>query len=221
MIPITGQFEATPTRGTVSSLLLRPPQATHLLALAHGAGAGMTHANLTAIAEALAAVQVATFRYQFSYMEQGKGRESAQVSVATVRSAVAAARAAAPDLPLLAGGHSYGGRMTTLAAAQSPLPEVQGLILFNFPLHAPGKPSLERAAHLPQIELPMLFLAGDRDPFAQPDLLAQALAPVRDRATLHWLDTANHSYRTLRTKRNHSDDIFAEIAAVVQRWTER
>jgi len=213
-----GTFLATPERGEVSSLLLRPAQAQYLLVLAHGAGAGMTHANMTAIAEALAQIGVATFRYQFSYMEQGKGRESAAVSIATVRAAVAAAAQAAPDLPLLAGGHSYGGRMTSLAAAQSPLPGVKGLIFFNFPLHAPGKPNIERAAHLPLIDLPMLFLAGDRDTFAQPELLTQVLTPIEDRATLHWLDTANHSYQVLKRKRIREGDPFSEIAEAVKKW---
>lgn len=218
MNAISGTFLATPERGEVSSLLLRPAQAHHVLALAHGAGAGMEHANLTAIAEALATVGVATFRYNFSYMERGKGRESATVSIATVRSAVEATQRAVPDLPLLAGGHSYGGRMTSLAAAQSPLPGVEGLIFFNFPLHAPGKPKVERAAHLPQIEVPMLFLSGSRDTFAQADLLTQALEPIRDRATLHWLDTANHSYQVLKRKRTRDDDVFTEIAEAVGEW---
>jgi uncharacterized protein len=218
MNAIPGTFLATPERGEVSYLLLRPAQAHHVLALAHGAGAGMDHANLTAIAEALAKVGVATFRYQFSYMERGKGRESATVSIATVRAAVEAAQHAAPDLPLLAGGHSYGGRMTSLAAAQSPLPGVKGLIFFNFPLHAPGKPKVERAAHLPQIERPMLFLSGSRDTFAQRDLLTQVLEPVQDRTTLHWLDTANHSYQVLKRKRTRQDDVFTEIGAAVSEW---
>lgn len=218
MKTIPGTFLATPERGEVSSLLLCPAEADHLLLLAHGAGAGMTHPNMVGIAEALAKVGVGTFRYQFSYLEQGKGRESATVSIATVRSAVAAAQQAVPDLPLLAGGHSYGGRMTSLAAAQFPLPGVKGLIFFNFPLHAPGNPKVERAAHLPQIEPPMLFLSGSRDTFAQAELLTQALEPIQERATLHWLDTANHSYQVLKRKRAREDDVFTEIAGAVREW---
>jgi hypothetical protein len=216
-----GTFLATPERGNVSSLLLRPEGARYLLALAHGAGAGMRHENMTRIAEALAAVKVATFRYQFSYMERGKGREAATISMATVRAAAAAAQQAAPDLPLLAGGHSYGGRMTSLAGAQAPLEGVKGLIFFNFPLHAPGKPGTDRAAHLPQIELPMLFLSGSRDAFAKADLMEAVLAPLAGHSTLHWLDTANHGYQVLKAKRTRSDDVFNEIAAAAAQWADK
>jgi uncharacterized protein len=178
----------------------------------------MRHRNLESIARALAAIGVATFRYQFSYMEQGKGRESATISTATVRAAALAAQAAAADLPLLMGGHSYGGRITSLAVAQATMPPVQGLVFFNFPLHAPGKPDLERAAHLPQIDLPMLFLAGSRDTFARADLLETALAPLGDRASLHWLDTANHSYQVLKRSRRQTVDVFTEMAQALDRW---
>jgi predicted alpha/beta-hydrolase family hydrolase len=129
------KFLATPEKGETSSLLVRPKDATHLLVLGHGASTNMRHANLQTIAERLADVGIATLRYNFPYMEHGKGRDSAAVCTATVRSAIAAARKLACDLPLLAGGHSFGGRMTSTAAAEAPLEGVQGLVFFAFPLH--------------------------------------------------------------------------------------
>src|SRR5437764_12284385 len=151
------KFLATPEKGEVSALLLRPEGATHLLVLGHGAGTTMRHATLQAIAERLAEVGIATFRYNFPYSEGGKGRDSQPVCTATVRSAVAAAHRAAPDLPLLAGGHSFGGRMTSTAASEAPLEHVRGLIFFSFPLHQPGRPETKRADHLSALTLPLLF----------------------------------------------------------------
>lgn len=215
---LEGTFVATPERGEVSSLTLVPDEPRCLLALSHGAGAGMHHASLESIAQALAQVGVATFRYQFSYMENGRGRESAAVSIATVRSAAIAAHAVRPELPLLMGGHSYGGRMTSLAAAQAPIPGVKGLVFFNFPLHAPGRAGVERATHLPQIQVPMLFLSGSRDTFAQPALLESVLTPLQGKATLAWLDTANHSYQVLKRKRTVKEDVFTEMAQAMDAW---
>ena len=142
------KFLATPEKGEVSALLVRPDDATHLLVLGHGASTNMRHATLKAIAEALADAGIATFRYNFPYAEHGKGRDSQAVCTPTVRSAVAAAHAAAPGLPLLAGGHSFSGRMTSTAASESPLDGVHGLVFFSFPLHQPGKPDTKRAEHL-------------------------------------------------------------------------
>ncbi len=215
---IRGDFEAAPERGHVSSLTLIPPAPRCLLGLSHGAGAGMEHANMEAIAQALASIGVATFRYQFSYMEQGKGRESAKVSIATVASAADAAHRQYPELPLLMGGHSYGGRMTSLAAAQGLIPQAKGIIFFNFPLHAPGKPGIERASHLPDIQQPMLFLSGSRDTFAQQDLLTSVVLSLGPRATLNWLDTANHGYKVLKRTRSHPSDVFTEIAEYLDGW---
>ncbi|MEM9987688.1 MAG: alpha/beta family hydrolase, partial [Bacteroidota bacterium] len=153
----SGKFEVSEERGSVSFLSLSPLSARAILGLAHGAGAGMDHQNMEAIAQAMASVGIATLRYNFSYMEMGKGRESSQVSIATVKKAAIFASQHFADLPLLMGGHSYGGRMSTLAAAEGFSTPVEGLILFNFPLHAPGKPSLDRAAHLKNISVPSLF----------------------------------------------------------------
>ena len=130
------KFEAHPDKGEVSALLLHPQDATHLLVLGHGAGAGMTHANMESIAQAMAEQRVATFRYQFPYMERGGGRDAVKVSLATVRNAAKKAAELVPDLPLLAGGHSFGGRMTSLTAAEEALPGVKALLFFSFPLHA-------------------------------------------------------------------------------------
>src|SRR5947208_7457468 len=135
---------ATPEKGEVSALLVRPPDASHVLVLGHGASTNMRHATLQRIADRLAEAGIATFRYNFPYSEHGKGRDSQAVCTQTVRSAIAAARAAAPGLPLLAGGHSFGGRMTSTAASESPLDGVCELVVFSFPLHQPGKPDTQR-----------------------------------------------------------------------------
>ena len=165
------KFLATPEKGQVSALLIRPGDASHLLVVGHGASTNMRHATLQTIAERMADAGIATFRYNFPYMEHGKGRDSQEVCTATVRSAVAAAQSSALDLPLLAGGHSFGGRITSTAASQSPLDGVDGLVFFAFPLHQPGKPDTKRADHLSGVTVPMLFLSGTRDELADLDLL--------------------------------------------------
>ena len=158
------KFTATPDKGEVSAILLKPKDATHLLVLGHGAGADMRSASMQKIAENLADQKIATFRYNFPFKEQGRsGVDSPKVATATVRSAVAAAHNIEPKLTLLAGGHSFGGRMTTTAQSESPLDGVKGLVLFSFPLHAPNRPDDSRAAHLSTIKIPMLFLSGTRD----------------------------------------------------------
>lgn len=215
-------FEATAEKGAVSSLLLRPEGARWLLVLGHGASTNMRHTLLQTIAERLADVGIATFRYQFPYMERGGGgRDSQAVSLATVRSAVAAAHASAPDLPLLAGGHSFGGRMTSLAAAETPLPDVRGLVFFSFPLHPAGKPGIERAEHLDQVSVPMLFLSGTRDDLAELDLLRPVCDRLKDRATLHLLDTADHGFKVqkrARLSQGSDEDVFVEMARVLNQW---
>jgi hypothetical protein len=214
------RFVATAEKGEVSSLLLPPGGARWLLVLGHGASTDMRHRTLQAIAERLADAGVATFRYHFPYMERGGGgRDSRAVSRTTVRSAVAAAHAAAPDLALLAGGHSFGGRMTSLAAAESPLEHVRGLVLFSFPLHAAGKPGTERAEHMSRVSVPMLFLSGTRDDLAHPDLLRPVCERLGDRATLHLLDTADHGFKVRKRSRPSEEDVFAQMARVVSEWT--
>ncbi len=212
------KFLATPEKGEVSALLLRPRNATHLLVLGHGASTHMRHATLQSIADSLAEKAIATMRYNFPYMEHGKGRDSQEVCTTTVRSAVAAAARAACGLPLLAGGHSFSGRMTSTAASQSPLPGVQGLVFFSFPLHQPGKPDTKRAEHLCDVTVPMLFLSGTRDDLAHLDLLEPVCKKLGKRATLHLLDTADHGFHTLKRSRSSTEDVFVEMARVVSDW---
>lgn len=214
------RFTATPEKGEVSAILLRPENATHLLVLGHGASTNMRHTTMQAIAEALADQGIATFRYNFPYSENGRGRDSNNVCVETIRSAVKAARAAAPDLKLLAGGHSFGGRMTTTAQSLEPLDGVGGLVLFSFPLHLPGRPDTKRAEHLADINIPMLFLSGTRDELATLDLLEPTIKTLGDRAKLHLLDTANHSYKILKKSRTSDEDVFAEMARLVSNWVK-
>jgi uncharacterized protein len=181
---------------TVSALLLIPSQARACYVLAHGAGAGMFHPFMQVVAKELAERGVATLRYQFPYMEAGGKRpDPPRIAHATVRAAVAqAARLMAP-LPLIAGGKSFGGRMTSQTQAASALPGVRGLIFLGFPLHPAGRPSDERAAHLFQVELPMLFLQGTRDRLAALGLLEPLVERLGPRASLRLLQDADHSFR--------------------------
>jgi hypothetical protein len=181
---------------TVSGLLLRPHGARALYVFAHGAGAGMTHKAMESCARRLAERGVATLRYQFPYMEQGSKRpDRPSVAHATVRAAAAEAARQAPDLPLFAGGRSFGGRMTSQAQAFEPLPDVRGLPFLGFPLHPAGKPGTERADHLPKVEIPMLFVSGSRDALAELDLLEPVVKGLGERATLHVVEGADHSFR--------------------------
>lgn len=214
-------FLATPDKGAVSALLMRPKDATHLLVFAHGAGADMRSMSMQNIADALAGHQIATFRYNFPYKEHGRsGVDSPKVAAATVRSAVAEASRLEPKLTLLAGGHSFGGRMTTTAQAEAPLENVAGLVLSSFPLHAPGRPGIERAAHLAAIKIPMLFHTGTRDEFATFDLWQPVVEKIGKHATLHLIDTANHSYKVLKKARVSAEDVFDEIARVTREWID-
>ena len=200
--------------GRLSAELIRPASARRLLVLAHGAGADFRHANMLGISDALARRDVATLRFNFPFMEQGRRRVDAQsISVSCIVAAVATAREAAPDLTIFLGGHSYGGRMATHAVVEHELP-VAGLVCCSFPLHPPKKPGVERAAHLKQIQLPMLFLSGTRDGLAEQDLLTDVAAGLGDRARLHWLDTADHGYKVLKRKRSSEQDVFDELAGV-------
>jgi uncharacterized protein len=215
------KFLATPEKGEVSALLVRPPDATHLLVLGHGASTNMRHATLQSIAERLAEVNIATFRYNFPYSENGKGRDGQAVCTETIRSAIAAAHRAAPDLPLLAGGHSFSGRMTSTAASESPLDGVIGLVFFSFPLHLAGKPETKRATHLDAVTIPMLFLSGSRDELAEMDLLKPVCKRLGKLATLHVLDTADHGYKVLKKSRTSTEDVFVELARIVNQWAAR
>jgi predicted alpha/beta-hydrolase family hydrolase len=212
------KFTATPVKGEVSALLLRPDKATHLLVLGHGASSNMRHPLMQSIAEALARQGIATFRYNFPYSENKRGRDANPVCVETIRSAIKAAHEAAPDLMLLAGGHSFSGRMTTTAASEAPLDGVKGVVLFAFPLHPAGAPDTKRAEHLANVTVPMLFLSGTRDALGELDLLKPTIKKLGKRATLHLLDTADHSFKIQKTKRTSVDDVFDEMARVTAEW---
>ena len=213
------KFLATPEKGEVSALLMRPQRSTHLLVFGHGASTSMRHATMQKIAEALAEQRVATFRYNFPYSEKGSGRDSTATCVTTIRSAVAAAQKAAPDLLILAGGHSFGGRMTSTAQSEKPIEGVKGLVFSSFPLHMPGRPDTKRAEHLANVQIPMLFLSGTRDALAELDLLKPVVKKLGKRATLHLLDTADHSYKILKKTRKSDEDVFVEMARTVKEWT--
>jgi predicted alpha/beta-hydrolase family hydrolase len=208
--------------GTVSGLLTIPPKALAAYVLAHGAGAGMTHPFMAAVADELAERNIATLRYQFPYMEQKKKRpDPPALAHATVRAAVAAARERMPALPLFAGGKSFGGRMTSQAQAKEPLPGVRGLIFLGFPLHPANKPSHERAAHLTEVTVPMLFLQGTRDALAHLDQLEPVCAALGARATLTLFEDADHSFhvpaRSGRTDKQVRTAMIDGLAAWIAR----
>src|SRR6266513_279544 len=204
----------------VSGLLLRPPGASRLYVLAHGAGAGMRHPFLEAIARALAERDVATLRYQFPYMERRASRpDPPAVAAAAVRAAVAEAARLAPGLPLVAGGKSFGGRVTSPAQAEEPLPGVRGLVFLGFPLHPPGRPGDARAGHLAQVQIPMLFLQGTRDEFADLELLRPVVKRLGDRATLHVGDGGDHSFHVLKRSGRTDVEVMAELVATIVAWT--
>src|SRR5438874_5097738 len=179
----------------VSGLLQVPPEAHACYVMAHGAGAGMAHPFMLSIANGLAERGIATLRYQFPYMEQGSKRPDApKLAQATVRAAVLEASRLTPELALFAGGKSFGGRMTSQAQAVSPLPGVRGLVFLGFPLHPPGQPSVERAKHLFETQIPLLFLQGTRDDFANLPLLKGLIKQLGARATLKLFQEADHSF---------------------------
>ena len=205
--------------GEVSALLMRPTKAQRLLVLAHGAGAGMHHPFMEALAAELAAAGVATLRYQFPYMEKRQRvPDRPAVLTATVRAAVHAAAEAAPDLPLLAGGKSLGGRMTSLAASEEPLERVEALVFFGFPLHPPNQPGTKRAEHLARVSVPMLFLQGTRDALADLTLLRPICEGLGSRATLDVIETADHSFHVLKRAGKTDADVLRELAQAVARW---
>jgi predicted alpha/beta-hydrolase family hydrolase len=203
----------------VSGLLLRPDDAKALYLFAHGAGVGMMHPSMEANARGLADRGIATLRYQFPYMEKGSRRpDPPRVAHATVRAAAAAAAKFAGDLPLFAGGRSYGGRMTSQAQALEPLAGVRGLAFLGFPLHPAGAPSIDRADHLGQVSIPMLFVSGDRDALAELDLLKAVVAGLGDRATLHLIASADHSLKVAAKSGRTAAEAEAEALDSIAEW---
>ena len=211
-------FEVAGT--SVSALLLRPLDASALLVLGHGAGAGMRHIFMDEIAALLGERGIATLRYQFPYMEVGRRYPNPQrILTATVRRAVAAASDAAPDLPLFAGGKSMGGRMTSLAAAEAPLPGVRGIVFLGFPLHGIGKPpGIERSEHLGRVEVPFLFVQGTRDRLANLDFLRPVVHRLGARATLHIVEGGDHSFKVLKRSGRTHPEVMEEVADTVAGW---
>jgi uncharacterized protein len=203
----------------VSGLLLRPSQARACYVFAHGAGAGMTHASMKTTATGLAERGIASLRYQFPYMEKGSKRpDSPAVAHAAVRAAIAEATRRCPSLPLLAGGKSFGGRMTSQAQAAAPLPGVCGLAFFGFPLHPAGKPASERAKHLADVAIPMLFLQGTRDALAELRLLEPVVEDLGSRAALHRLAGADHSFHVLKSSGRNDREVMDEALDAFATW---
>lgn len=208
-----------PHGGSVSAVLRVPEPATACLVFAHGAGAGMEHAFMTDMTAALEALGIATLRFQFPFMEQGSGRpDTPRNAHAAVRAAIGAAQDAIPGVPLFAGGKSYGGRMTSQAQAEQPLEGVLGLVFFGFPLHPAGKPSVGRAEHLDEVDLPMLFLQGTRDALADLDLIRQVTTGLGARATLHQVEGADHAFHVLMRSGRRDADVLQEMAEVAALW---
>jgi len=206
----------------VSALLQLPPAATACYVLAHGAGAGMEHPSMTAIATELAARSIATLRFQFPYMELRSRRpDPPPVCHATVRAAVAEAARRAPQLPLIAGGRSFGGRMTSQAQAIEPLSAVKGLAFLGFPLHPAGKPSVERAEHLRDVKTPMLFLQGTRDELAKLELLQPLINQLGARATLKLMQDADHSFHVPARNGRKDPEVRAEMLDALAEWIEQ
>lgn len=209
---------AHPDKDPVSYLFQAPSTPVAAISLGHGAGAGMEHAHMESLAMMLLDLGMAVFRYQFPFRERGGGRDSLKVSLSTVQNAAEKAASYFPDLPLMAGGHSFGGRMTTTAASEGLLPDVKKLILFSYPLHAPGKPGIDRAAHLAAIQQPMLFLSGDRDTFVKPELWGPVVNDLGDHAQLTWLKGADHGWKTRKRDTEAVADVYAFASEQIQKW---
>jgi predicted alpha/beta-hydrolase family hydrolase len=202
---------------TVSAHLTAPDEPSALYVFAHGAGAGMEHAFMAAVANGLAERGIATLRYQFPYMDAGSKRpDQPEVAHAAVRAAVAQAAEILPEVPLFAGGKSFGGRMTSQAQAEEPLPGVKGLVFFGFPLHPAGKPSITRADHLARIKVPMLFLQGTKDTLAEMDLLNPLVQQLK--AKLVAVDGADHSFHVPKRLGRTDEQVMAEVLNAASGW---
>lgn len=205
----------------VSGLFLRPRRARACIVLAPGAGAGMDHAYLAGVANALAAVGIASLRFQFPYRQRGGRRpDPPELCHATVRAAVARARRLAPALPLFAGGKSFGGRMTFQAQAAVPLPEVRGLVFLGFPLHPANRPSTDRALHLRHVTVPMMFVQGTRDALADIGLVRSLRRRLGRRATLSVFEQADHGFRVPARSGQTAETLIARTAAAVRAWAD-
>ncbi len=212
---------ATETAGEVSALWHRPRGAQFLYVFAHGAGAGMTHEFMASMTARLSDRKVATFRFQFPYMEAGRRRPDPPAMIeATIREAVKYAGKIDPKLPMIAGGKSMGGRLTSSAQARAPLPAVVGLAFTGFPLHPAAKPSVTRAEHLDRIKVPMLFLQGTRDALADLELVRPVCKRLGRRAHLHIVDGADHGFRVLKRSGRTGDEVLDELADTLVTWSQ-
>jgi predicted alpha/beta-hydrolase family hydrolase len=215
------RFLTSKSSGEVSAILITPDNTEKLLVFAHGAGAGMMNSFMQKMSEQLASHGIATFRYNFPYMEnKKKSPDPKGIILAAIRSAVDEARKKLPGVPLLAGGKSFGGRMTSTAESENHLTDVKGIVFFGFPLHPPGKPSDERAVHLYKVKLPMLFLQGTRDSLADLNLLRPVSKKLGKLAELYVIEGADHSFRVPKTTGIKEDDVIAELAKKVKDWSD-
>jgi predicted alpha/beta-hydrolase family hydrolase len=206
----------------VSALHDAPAAPRACYVFGHGAGAGMEHPFMARVAHGLAERGIATLRYQFPYMERGTRRPDVpKVAHATVRAAVAEAARLHPKLPLIAGGKSFGGRMTSQAQASAALPGVLGLLFFGFPLHPAGKPSIDRAQHLADVKVPMLFVQGTRDEMADAGLIEPTVEALRTRATLHWVPEGNHSLHVPAKSGRTDAQVLDSALDAARDWIER
>ncbi|MGA2719071.1 MAG: alpha/beta family hydrolase [Candidatus Acidiferrales bacterium] len=211
-----------PDGDEMSALFDRPATPRSLLVLAHGAGAGMAHPFLEALSGELNSAGIATLRYQFPYMEKRrKVPDKPAVLTAAVRAVVDKAKELAPTLPLFAGGKSMGGRMTSTATSEHPLEGVKGLVFFGFPLHPPNRPGTKRAGHLSRVTVPMLFLQGTRDAFADLQLLRPICAQLGSRATLEVVEGADHSFHVLKASGKNDSEVLHDVASYVASWTSQ
>lgn len=216
--PVSIEIDSTQT---VSGLLLVPKNPFAGCVLAHGAGAGMNHPFMTAVADGLSARGIATLRYQFPYMENGSKRpDRPALAHATVRAAVATASRLLPGLPLIAGGKSFGARMTSQTQAGAPLPNVLGLAFLGFPLHPAGKPSIDRAEHLLAVKIPMFFAQGTRDALADPPLLTEVLKKLPN-ATSHVIEGADHSFHVPKRSGTTDQEVLAAVLDALTTWARR
>jgi len=207
--------------GMVSAILVRPKDARACYVLAHGAGADMRHSFMEKVAEGLANRGIATFRFNFPYMEKKLGRpDQPAVAHAAIRAAVAEAARLCPGVTLVAGGKSFGGRMTSQAQSKAPLPDVKGLAFLGFPLHADKKPSTERAEHLAAIAIPMLFLQGTRDGLADLGLLKPVIDALGPKATLHEVEGGDHSFAVLKKSGRTNDEALTEVLDALAAWID-
>lgn len=207
--------------GTVSAILMQPANARACYVLAHGAGTDMRHASMDKIAVGLANRGIATLRFNFPYMEKKQGRpDQPAVAHAAIRAAVKEAARLCPGLKLVAGGKSFGGRMTSQAQSKAPLPDVRGLAFLGFPLHADKKPSAERAEHLAHVGIPMLFLQGTRDGLADLGLLKPVIAALGTKATLHEVEGGDHSFAVLKKSGRTNEEALTEVLDTLAAWID-